>query len=275
MLTSLKGAWCLVLGVSSGIGRACALGLARNGANIIGLHFDTAARAGEVRELVGQLAESGVRAQLFNVNAGRKSTRDDLLPKIGELTDGAGVRVLLHSIAFGTLVPYLPREGATVGLAQRQLEMTLDVMANSLVYWVQDLVRADLLSRGAKVFAMTSAGTSRLLPSYGAVSAAKSALEAHVRQLACELAPRGVAVNALRAGTTLTPALRAIPGHDRFVADGGALNPHGRLTVPEDVAEAVVLLSQSDSSWITGNTIGVDGGEILAAGTSWAPATTG
>jgi NAD(P)-dependent dehydrogenase (short-subunit alcohol dehydrogenase family) len=271
MLTTIKGAWSLVLGASSGIGRACALGLAREGSHIIGVHFDTAARADEVRQLAAELAETGVAFELRNVNAGRRATRDRLVPEIAALTGGAGVRVLLHSLAFGALVPYLPREGAATTVSQRQMEMTLDVMANSLVYWTQDLVAAGLLGRGAKVFAMTSAGTSRLLPSYGAVSAAKSALESHVRQLACELAPRGVAVNALRAGTTLTPALRAIPGHDRFVADGGNLNPHGRLTVPEDVAEAVVLLSQTDSSWITGNTIGVDGGELLAAGTSWAP----
>ena len=61
---------------------------------------------------------------------------------------------------------------------------------------------------------MTSAGGTRVLPFYGAVSAAKAALESHVRQLALELAPRGVTVNAIRAGVTDTPALRKIPGSD-------------------------------------------------------------
>jgi NAD(P)-dependent dehydrogenase (short-subunit alcohol dehydrogenase family) len=74
-----------------------------------------------------------------------------------------------------------------------------------------------------------------------------------------------VAVNALRAGVTLTPSLERIPEHGALVAHAEACNPHGRLTTPEDVAEAVVLLSRTESSWVTGNVIGVDGGEMLTA----------
>ena len=69
--------------------------------------------------------------------------------------------------------------------------MTVDVMAHSLVYWVQDLLACHLLERGARIFAMTSAGGTRVLPTYGPVSAAKAALESHIRQLAMELAPAG------------------------------------------------------------------------------------
>ncbi len=143
------------------------------------------------------------------------------------------------------------------------MDMTVDVMGHSLVYWVQDLHAAGLLRRGAKVLALTSRGDSRVMPNYGAVSAAKSALAAHVRQLAVELAPAGIGVNALRAGLTLTPALIRIPGSDELARRASEANPHGRITVPEDVAEAVLMLSAGDSSWITGNVIDVDGGEGL------------
>jgi enoyl-[acyl-carrier protein] reductase III len=269
MRKPLRGSWALVMGASSGIGAASARALAAEGVNIIGLHLDRVEAEPTVIGVRKELEEHGVQACFFNVNAARARTRADVVPQIGELTQGAGVRVVLHSLAFGSLVPYLPRDGLATTLSTRQLEMTVDVMAHSLVYWVQDLIAADLLPRGAKVFAMTSAGVAQTLPSYGAVSAAKAALEAHVRQLACELAPRGIAVNALRAGTTLTPALRAIPEHDRFLAQAHGVNPHGRLTLPEDVGEAVVLLSGTESSWITGNTIGVDGAELISAGTAW------
>ena len=67
----------------------------------------------------------------------------------------------------------------------------MDVMANSLVYWTQDLFFANLLSPGGRIFAMTSAGDHIVWPAYGAVSAAKCALESYVRQLAVELAPEG------------------------------------------------------------------------------------
>ena len=66
--------------------------------------------------------------------------------------------------------------------------MTQDVMANSLVYWVQDLWRGGMLNRGSKIWALTSEGTSKHLPNYGVVSSAKAALESHVRQLAMEFA---------------------------------------------------------------------------------------
>src|SRR4029078_6560570 len=100
------------------------------------------------------------------------------------------LRVLMHSLAFGTLLPFIaddPKEAVN----RKQLEMTLDVMANSLVFWTQDLYRAGLFDNGSKIYAMTSEGSPRVVPTYGAVSAAKSALESHCRQLAMELAKRG------------------------------------------------------------------------------------
>ena len=110
---------------------------------------------------------------------------------------------------------------------------------------------------------MTNAGARRVWPTYGAVSAAKAALEAHVRQLAVELAPEGIAVNALQAGVTDTPAARRIPGSDAMLAAARAANPGGRLTEPEDIASVLVALSRSASARMTGNIIRVDGGEDL------------
>ncbi|MFY1670047.1 SDR family oxidoreductase [Plantactinospora sp. WMMB334] len=271
MLIPLQGTWSLLLGASSGMGRATALALAREGGNVLGVHLDMGERAAAARALEAELRGYGVQAHFFNVNAANRSARADLLPAIAELTGGQGLHVLLHSLAFGSLLPYLPRAGWDRTLGQRHLEMTVDVMAHSLVYWVQELMAAKLLRRGAKVYAMTSSGAGSVMPSYGAVSAAKCALESHVRQLACELARHGVAVNALCAGVTVTPALERIPEHAEFVAQASATNPHGRLTRPEDVAEAILLLSRTDSSWITGNTIGVDGAENIAGIPAWNP----
>lgn len=262
MITSLDGSWCLVLGASSGMGLAIAQELARTGVNILGVHFDTAdgqEKAAVARE---EMRGQGVQAHFFNANAASTRTREELLPEFERLTGGAGIRILVHSLAFGTLLPYLGPD-PDGRLTPRQMNMTLDVMAHSLVYWTQDLFTAGLLRRGAKVYAMTSAGGTRVMPHYGAVSAAKSALESHVRQLALELAPSSIAVNALRAGVTRTPSMERIPDSDRLAAYAEELNPHRRLTRPEDVAEAVSLLSRTDSSWITGNVIGVDGGELL------------
>ena len=257
--------WALILGSSSGFGEAAARAFAAAGTNIFGVHLDRKSTLAHVDEIVEAIKETGVEVEFFNVNAADPEKRGEVVQHIAErLTESAEkVRVVLHSLAFGTLKPYIDPEGKA-GLAQRELDMTLDVMANTLVYWVQELVRGELMGEGGRVFSMTSTGDTHAWPTYGAVSAAKAALEAHTRQLALELAPFGITVNAIRAGVTDTPALRKIPGHERMIEAARARNPHRRLTTPEDVANALVALCHPGADWITGNIINVDGGEEVA-----------
>ena len=110
---------------------------------------------------------------------------------------------------------------------------------------------------------MTSSGGHRQWKAYGAVSAAKASLESYCRQLAFELSEYGIAANAIQAGVTDTPALRKIPEYDKMIELALKLNPGNRLTVPKDVAKIIALLGLSENSWLTGNTIRVDGGEDI------------
>jgi enoyl-[acyl-carrier-protein] reductase (NADH) len=175
------------------------------------------------------------------------------------------VGAMLHSLAFGATLHFVTDDEGRKELTRKQLEMTTDVMAHSLVYWTRDLYHAGLLQRGGRVFAMSSEGAILAVPTYGAVSAAKAALEAHVRQLALELAHAGITVNAIRAGVTDTPALRRIPGWEQLVAAAESRNPSGRMTTPQDVADALTMLATPQTHWMTGNTIGVDGGEVMGS----------
>jgi enoyl-[acyl-carrier-protein] reductase (NADH) len=210
----------------------------------------------------------GRQALLFNVNAADPARRSEVIQACQEIAAANpsvnGISTMLHSLAFGTLKLYIARDSASL-IRPADMNMTLDVMAHSLVYWTQDLFAAGLLRNGAKVFAMTSAGAHRVWPTYGAVSAAKAALESHVRQLAVELAPFGVSVNALQAGVTDTPAARKIPGNELMFARALESNPGKRLTTPEDVARILVSLSLCESTWSTGNVIRIDGGEDLVS----------
>ncbi len=264
--SDVSGKWALILGASSGFGAAACRALAAHGFNIIGVHLDRRATLPSAERVREDIERAGRRALFFNINAADPERRREVVVtcrrECGPAPDSAGVHVLLHTLAFGTLKPFVTLDRAAA-VKSADLTMTLDVMAHSLVYWVQDLFAAGLLSRGAKIFAMTSAGGHRVWHSYGAVSAAKAALEAHVRQLAFELAPFGISANALRAGVTDTPAARKIPGSDLMFERAKACNPAGRLTSPEDVAQVLLSLSLSASSWMTGNVIGVDGGEDL------------
>src|SRR5574337_442322 len=263
--SGLQG-WALILGASSGFGGAASLALAKAGMHIFGVHLDRKATMPNVDRITTEIKQAGREAVFFNVNASDPEKRREVLAQMEKILADRGelssVKVILHSLAFGTLKPFLapsPKDALT----QAQMDMTLDVMAHSLVYWVQDLVTRQLMIRGGRVYAMTSSGGTRVWSGYGAVSAAKAALESHIRQLAMELAPLGITANAIRAGVTDTPALRKIPGSQEIIQTAVGLNPSGRLTTPEDVAAALVVLSRPETYWVTGNVIGVDGGEDI------------
>jgi NAD(P)-dependent dehydrogenase (short-subunit alcohol dehydrogenase family) len=263
--------WALILGASSGMGEATAVALARAGYRICGIHLDFRAALAHVDEVRARIEAEGSEALYINMNAADDEKRAEAIATLAERfgrsrTEGRHpyVRVVMHSLAFGTLKPFIADDPGDA-ISRKNMEMTLDVMGSSLVYWVQDLYRGGFLEAGSKVYAMTSEGTSRVVPTYGAVSAAKAALESNARQLAMEFARRdaGIAVNTIRAGVTDTPALRRIPEADEMVRRTLERNPHGRLTTTEEVAEAIVRLSESDSDWLSGNVIGVDGAEFV------------
>ena len=258
--------WALVLGASSGFGGAAAIELARAGVNIFGVHLDRQATMPSVQQVIRDIKHTGREAVFYNINAADAIKRSETLDEIKERfgSHGNTVRVLIHSLAFGTLKPFISRNTED-SVNQAQMEMTIDVMANSLVYWTQGLFWRNLIKRGGRIFAMTSSGGHSTLPYYGAVSAAKAALESHIRQLANELGPFGITANAIMAGVTDTPALRKIPGSADMLRIARAKNPGGRLTTPEDIAKMIVLLSEENAGWVNGNVIGVDGGEDIVS----------
>jgi NAD(P)-dependent dehydrogenase (short-subunit alcohol dehydrogenase family) len=259
--------WALILGASSGFGAATALELAENGMNIFGVHLDRQATMPNVQNLIKEIKHTGVKTVFYNINAADKIKQDETLDDIQEqfaIDSSDTIKVLLHSLAFGTLKQFITKKSEDA-ITPAQMEMTVNVMAHSLVYWVQGLISRNLMKRGGRIFGMTSSGGHTAMPHYGAVSAAKASLEAHIRQLAMELGPMGITANAIMAGVTDTPALRKIPGNLIMLDAARGKNPGGRLTTPEDVAKAIVLLSTDEAHWISGNVLGVDGGEDIAA----------
>ncbi|MBI4810608.1 MAG: SDR family oxidoreductase [Ignavibacteriales bacterium] len=259
--------WALILGASSGFGGATAIELAKRGMNIFGVHLDRQATMPVVQQILKEIKHAGTKAIFYNINAADAIKRTETLDEIQErFTNEPGhtVKVVVHSLAFGTLKPFISKKPEEE-ITQAQMEMTLDVMAHSLIYWVQGLMSRNLMRSGARIFAMTSSGSHTVIPSYGAVSAAKAALESHIRQLAMELGVYGITANAILAGVTDTPALRKIPGASSMVQVAKNKNPQHRLTLPQDVAHAIALLSQEDSYFISWNIIGVDGGEDMVS----------
>jgi len=259
-------AWGLIIGSSSGFGAAASRELARSGLNILGVHFDRRSNMPQVEQVISSIRDTGRDVLFFNINAADPTKRAEALTKVEEHWNKTGgehfVKVLLHSVAFGSLKPYVG-ESPEEELTQQQMDMTVDVMGNNLVYWVQDLFRRKMLGRGSRIYAMTSAGGHSVIPNYGAVSAAKAVMESHIRQLAYELMPYGITANAIQAGVTVTPGSSKIPGIEKLAEFARLRNPGGRLTTPEDVAQAIAALMSDKTHWMTGNVIRVDGGEDI------------
>nr|MDJ0787815.1 SDR family oxidoreductase [Myxococcota bacterium] len=204
--------WAVILGASSGFGAAAARAFAAAGLDVLGVHLDRRATLALAEGVAKDVEAFGRRAVFVNTNAADPEKRDAVIERLrAEAGDDRPVRVLLHSIAFGTLRP-LVAEDAKSAVRAPQIAMTLDVMATSLVGWVQALVEGGLFAEGGRVFAMTSEGGRRVIPSYGPVGVAKAALEAVVRQLALELAPHAITAPGIfaTAGVSVTPAQIAL-----------------------------------------------------------------
>ena len=125
-------------------------------------------------------------------------------------------------------------------------------------------MRRGLFGDDARVFGLTSEGNQLAWKGYAAVAAAKVALESVARSIAVEMAHRGIRCNVIQAGVTDTPALRLIPGAEQLKSQARRRNPFRRLTTPQDVANAIFLLSTAEAAWINGEVIRVDGGEHVS-----------
>jgi enoyl-[acyl-carrier protein] reductase III len=168
---TLRG-WALILGASSGFGAATSLALARAGLDIFGVHLDRKSTLPNVERLAGEIGALGRQARFFNVNAADEEKRAEVAAEmervLRERNQMGQVRVLLHSLAFGTLKLFVT-DPMKEAVTKAQMDMTLDVMAHSLVYWTQEVVGRGLMGRGGRIYAMTSAGGARVLPYYGPV----------------------------------------------------------------------------------------------------------
>lgn len=254
--------WALILGGSSGLGLATAKKLAKHGFHIIVIHRDRRADLEAINTEFDEITSNGGLLKAFNVDALQKTKRNAVINDIIDtLPTGHKINVMVHSIAKGNLKP-MYAEGEDT-LTDQDLKITLEAMALSLYDWTKALIKADLFAADARIISFTSEGNSRSLANYAAVSVAKVALESLTRSIALEFAPLGIKANCIQAGITPTKSFEMIPGFQKNKADALKRNPNNRLTTPEDIANAVYLLTMDEAKWITGTVIKVDGGESL------------
>ena len=234
----------LVTGGSRGIGRAIALRFARDGAKRIAIGYLRNDRAAE--ETAAELQAAGAEPVLLRGNV----TSSRVLEQVAEL---GPIEALVHNAATGVIRAALETE-------DKHWDWTLNANARALLQLAR--AAAPNLREGSSIVAISSLGAQRVLPNYVLVGTSKAALEALVRYLAVELAPRGIRVNAVSGGVVDTGALEHFPNREQMLAAGGS-NPVGRLVEPEDIAGAVAFLCSPDAEMIRGQTLVVDGGFSL------------
>ena len=241
---SFEGSSVLVTGGSRGIGKAIALRFASLGAARVAIGYmrgDTPAE-----ETAGELRERGAEPILVRGNVA--STR------VAEEVAGLGpLNVLVHAAATGVIRPAVETD-------DNHWDWTLSANARALLSLTR--AAAPQMPEGSSIVGISSLGSERVLENYTLVGVSKAALEALVRYLAVELAPRGIRVNAVSAGVVETGALEHFPNKDAMLAMGER-NPAGRLVSPEDVAKLVTFLCSPDADMIRGQTLVVDGGWSL------------
>lgn len=248
----LRGKRALVTGASRGIGRAIALSLADFKVDVAINFFRHRQPAEEVAK---EIEARGARALLLKANVADEGHVQRMFGEIAEAW--GGLEILVSNAASGVLKP-------ATELTLHHLHWTVDINALALLPLVQHFLQ--LPSVGEKVVvAVSSLGAVRAIPNYTAVGASKAALESMVRHLACELAGKGVRVNAISAGTVDTDALKHFPNREQLLEESRRRTPAGRLVTPQDVANAVVFLCTEFASMIHGQTIVVDGGYSILA----------
>lgn len=249
----LTGKIALITGGGRGIGRAISLRLARDGADIIVNYVRNQAPAEEVAETVRIM---GRHAIAVRANVGKTEDIQRLFDQVvGEFD---GLDILIHNAASGFNRPAMQQK-------ETGWDHTLNVNARSLLIAAQRAVPLMEKRGGGSIVAITSPGSQRVLPDYVAVGASKAALEALVRYLAVELAPRNIIVNAVSPSIVETDALKhfAALSDPEVLSRAVANTPAGRLVQPEDIAGVVAFLCTPDASMIRGQVVVVDGGYTL------------
>lgn len=244
-LCSLKGQVAIVTGAGKGIGRACAMALAKAGADVA-----LAARTQADLDLVA----ADIRA------LGRRS-----ITVAGDVSDEANLDILVaRTVAELGKVTILINNAGGAG-PNSPMKMSGDEFSAVLAWnvtpaylLIQKTAQAMKDAGGGAVVNISSVAARYAQKHFSAYGAAKAALNQMTRNLAQDFAPL-VRINAIEPGTIMTDALARVLTPERL-ENMRKTTPMARMGQPEDIASAAVFLVSPASSWITGKVLGVDGG---------------
>jgi len=247
----MEGRVALITGGSRGIGRAISLCFAKAKARVLINFFQNRSAAERTAE---EVRSFGSEVHLLQADL---KNEDQILGMYEEVQRLYGhVDVLVHSAASGVLRPI-------TNLSAKHWDWVMGTNVRSFLLCARGA--AAIMPAGGRIISLSSIGSGRVIPQYGAIGASKAALESLTRYLAVELAPRGITVNTVSAGAVKTEVWDLVPDGEEILEKVSERTPSGRLVTPGDVAEIVFFLTSTQAQMIQGQVIVVDGGYSLLA----------
>lgn len=248
---SLAGQVAVVTGAAKGIGRACAVRLAHDGADVAILDIDEAALA----ETEAQVEAEGVRCEAIGLDL---TDRDQIVAAFERVTTTLGPVSVLHSNAGGA-AGVQPRTFAKAAIEQFDQTIALNLTQN--VDCVRQVLPAMIDAGYGRIVVTSSEMAFRSGFAMSDYAAAKAGLLGFVRNLANEVGRYGVTVNAVCPGPIRTDLTSSMP--EEHQARVAAQVPLGRFGEPEEIAHAVSFLASPGASYVTGESLVVSGGRTL------------
>lgn len=243
------GKTALVTGGSRGIGAAISRRLAACGAHVFINYRDDDASASQTAL---EIDAGGGACQLAKANLLHP---EEIRGMFRQIAARGRLDILVHNAALGSFKPVME-------VRSNQWDLSLNINARALLLCAQQASKL-MADQGGKIVSVSSLGSQRVAPLYGAIGVSKAALESLTRYLAVELAPRKINVNAVSAGVVDSSTIRIHPRFEELRVHLLKQTPAGRLGTTADIADVVLFLCSPLADWICGQILVADGGMSL------------
>ncbi len=248
-MIDLTGKSALVTGGSRGIGKAIALRLARQGADVA---FSYKGNAAAAEATAGEIQALGRHAMAIQADVSDPAAADGVVKRA--LDELGKVDILVNNAG-------ITRDDLIMRMSQEAWREVLETNLFGAFWMIKAVTRPMLKARGGRIINMTSVSGQAGQTGQANYSAAKAGLIGLTKATARELASRGITVNAVAPGFVLTELTQDLP--DALKDEITSRTPLGRFGTTEEIADAVAFLASDEAGYITGQVLAVDGGLVM------------